>query len=40
MWKKDIIEDLKSENLSYITVEEFLADLEQEFGRENNKTMN
>jgi len=40
VWKENIIEDLKSENLSYMTVGEFLANLEQEFGREDDKTMN
>jgi len=39
VWKKDIIKDLKSENLSYMIVGKFLTDLEQEFGRKNDKTM-
>ena len=31
------MEDLESENLSYITIEEFLSNLKQEFGREDNE---
>ena len=37
MWKKNIIEDLESENLSYIIVEKFLSDLKKEFGEGDNK---
>lgn len=33
------MEDLKSRNLVYTTVGEFLTDLKQEFGREDNKMM-
>jgi len=33
------MEDLESGNLSYITVEEFLADLKKEFGRGDNEIM-
>ena len=32
IWKENIIEDLKSRSLSYVTVEEFLSDLKEEFG--------
>jgi len=39
IWKENIIKDLESGNLSYAMVEEFLSDLKQEFGRENNETM-
>jgi len=34
-----VIEDLKSGNLSYTTVEEFLLDLKKEFGRRDDKIM-
>ena len=39
IWKENIMEDLESGNLSYITVEEFLADLKKEFGRGDNEIM-
>ena len=39
IWKENIIEDLESRSLSYITVGEFLSDLKKKFGREDNKTM-
>ena len=39
IWKENIIEDLKSRSLSYITVGEFLSDLKKKFGRGDNKTM-
>jgi len=39
IWKKNIIEDLESGNLSYTTVGEFLSDLKQEFDGEDNKMM-
>jgi len=39
IWKKNIIKDLESGNLSYTTVEEFLSDLKQEFDGEDNKMM-
>ena len=38
-WKENIIEDLKSRNLSYATVGEFLLDLKQEFGGEDDEIM-
>lgn len=31
MWKENILKDLKSENLVYEIVEEFLADLKKKF---------
>ena len=37
IWKENIIEDLESGNLSYATIGEFLSDLKQEFGGEDNK---
>ena len=37
MWKENIINDLKSGNLSYATVEKFLSNLKKEFGNRNNK---
>ena len=39
IWKENVIKNLKSEELEYITIEEFLMDLKKEFGREDNKTM-
>ena len=39
IWKKNIMEDLESRILSHAIIREFLADLKQEFGGENNKTM-
>ena len=36
MWKKNIIENLESGNLSYSTVGKFLSDL-KEFGEGNNE---
>ena len=39
IWKENIIDDLKSGNLSYITVEEFLSDLKKEFGGGDNETI-
>jgi len=33
------MEDLESESLSYTTIGEFLTDLKEKFGRENNETM-
>ena len=33
------MEDLESESLSYTTVEKFLLDLKEEFGKEDNKTI-
>ena len=35
----NIIEDLESGSLSYIIVGEFLSDLKEEFGREDNETI-
>ena len=35
----NIIEDLESGSLSYIIVGEFLSDLKEEFGREDDKTI-
>ena len=37
IWKDNVIEDLKSENLSYVTVGEFLADLKEESGGEDDE---
>jgi len=37
IWEKNIIQNLESENLSYATVEEFLADSKKEFGRGDNE---
>jgi len=37
VWKENILEDLKSENLEYEMVEEFLANLEKEFKEEDEK---
>jgi len=37
IWKKIVIENLKSGNVSYTTVGEFLLDLKKEFGEGNNK---
>ena len=39
MWKEDIIKDLESGNLSYITVGEFLTDLKKEFSSGDNEIM-
>jgi len=35
--KENVIEDLESGSLSYITVGEFLSDLKEEFGREDDE---
>lgn len=35
----NIIEDLESGSLSYIIVGEFLSDLKEEFGREDDETI-
>lgn len=35
--KKNVIENLENRNLSYATMREFLSDLEEEFGRDNNE---
>jgi len=37
VWKKNMIEDLESRSLSYITIGEFLSDLKEEFSSEDNK---
>jgi len=37
MWKKNVMEDLENESLSYATVGEFLSDLKEKFGREDDK---
>ena len=37
--KENIIKNLESRNLSYVTVEEFLSDLKEEFSREDDKIM-
>lgn len=39
MWKENVMEDLESRSLSYVTVGKFLSDLKEEFSREENKTM-
>lgn len=35
--KKNVIENLENRNLSYATMREFLSDLEEEFGGDNNE---
>ena len=37
--RNNIIEDLESESLTYATVGEFLSDLKEEFGGEDDETM-
>jgi len=37
--KENIIEDLKSRNLNYVTVGEFLSNLKKEFGKRDNEIM-
>jgi len=37
VWKKNMIEDLESRSLSYITIGEFLSDLKEEFSSGDNK---
>ena len=37
IWKKNITEDLRSENLSYAIVGEFLLDLKEEFSGGDDK---
>ena len=39
MWKKNILEDLETENLEYETVEEFLADLKKSLEEERKKVI-
>ena len=39
IWKKNIMKDLESENLSYTTVGEFLANLKSEFGEGDDEMM-
>ena len=39
MWKKNILKDLKTENLEYETVEEFLADLKKSLEEERKKVI-
>ena len=39
IWKENIVKDLESENLSYVTIEEFSVDLKKEFGRGDNETI-
>jgi len=39
MWKKNILEDLETENLEYETVEEFLADLKKSLKEERKKVI-
>ena len=39
IWKKNVINNLKSRSLSYIIVGEFLADLKKEFSGRDNETM-
>ena len=38
--KENIIKNLESRNLSYVTVEEFLSDLKEEFSRGDDKIKN
>ena len=37
MWKENMIEDLESRSLSYITIREFLSDLKEEFSSGDDK---
>lgn len=39
IWKKNVMENLKSRSLSYTMVEEILADLKQKFGGKDNEIM-
>ena len=39
IWKENIIENLESGSSSYAIVEEFFADLKEEFGKGDNKTI-
>ena len=39
IWKKNIIENLESEELEYVTVGEFMMDLKKEFGGGDNETI-
>ena len=39
MWKKNILEDLETENLEYETIEEFLADLKKSLEEERKKVI-
>lgn len=39
IWTENVMEDLKSGNLSYAIVREFLADLKEEFRGEDDKTI-
>ena len=39
IWKKNVIENLENENLSYTTVRKFLSDLKEEFERGDDETM-
>ena len=39
LWKENIMEDLESKSLSYTIIREFLSNLKEKFGREDDKTM-
>ena len=39
IWKKNVLEDLKSGNLEYEIAEEFLVDLKKEFRRGDEETV-
>ena len=39
MWKENILEDLESGNLEYEIAEEFLAELNKKFRREDKETV-
>ena len=39
IWKENILEDLKAEELDYATVEKFLADLKKKFGGDDDETI-
>lgn len=39
VWKENIIEDLESKSLSYVTVDKFLSNLKEEFRSRDDKTM-
>jgi len=39
IWKENVMEDLKNSSLVFAIVEEFLTDLKQKFGVEDNEIM-
>jgi len=38
IWKKNILENLESENLKFLSVEDFLVELKRKFGEGYNKS--